>query len=164
MCVRRYEHQVPYGVVNFENQALMSIDEKPTQKMFVNAGIYVLDPKVLTGLAESEYYDMNELFDELMNKKEPVSVFPIREYWLDIGRVEDFDAAHGAYQEFFSWFFIEILPELTMTNNTKIIAEMAWAHDGSIKKAISIMQGAKKAGAIINEVLLKVREKCGYLR
>ena len=101
MCVRKYEQKVPYGVVNFQKQRLLSVDEKPMQKMFVNAGIYVLDPIVLDGMQTEEYIDMNELFDELINQKLPVAVFPIREYWLDIGRAEDFETAHGAYQEFF---------------------------------------------------------------
>ena len=102
MCVRRYEHRVPYGVVNFDDQRLLSIEEKPLQKMFVNAGVYVFDPSILQKIPQKKYHDMNELFDTLMQENKPVSVFPIREYWLDIGRLEDFEAAHEAYYEFFS--------------------------------------------------------------
>lgn len=102
MCVRKYEQKIPYGVVNFESQRLLSVDEKPRQKMFVNAGIYVFDPVVLDGIEIEKRLDMNELFDGLIKQGAPVSIFPIREYWLDIGHMEDFEAAHGAYLEFFS--------------------------------------------------------------
>lgn len=102
MCVRKYEQKVPYGVVNCDKQRLLSIEEKPIQQMFINAGIYVLDPEALNRMPVSKYMDMTELFDELIEKESSVAIFPIREYWLDIGRVEDFETAHGAYLEFFS--------------------------------------------------------------
>ena len=47
MCVRDYEYQVPYGVIRLDGQQILDIQEKPKQRFFVNAGIYVLDPDVL---------------------------------------------------------------------------------------------------------------------
>ena len=47
MCVRDYDFQVPYGVVKIQQHRLVDIEEKPAQKFFVNAGIYVLEPEVL---------------------------------------------------------------------------------------------------------------------
>jgi len=37
----------------------------------------------------------------LLNKKENVNVFPIHEYWLDIGRIDDFERAHQDYPKIF---------------------------------------------------------------
>ena len=43
-CVREYDFQVPYGVIEREGYRIKSITEKPIHKFFVNAGIYVLEP------------------------------------------------------------------------------------------------------------------------
>lgn len=101
MCVREYEHQIPYGIVKTEGQQLVSIEEKPTQKHFVNAGIYVLSPEILKNIPNNKYYDMPTLFKELLNNDQQASVFPIREYWLDIGRMNDFEKANHEFFEVF---------------------------------------------------------------
>lgn len=101
MCVRNFSFQLPYGVVEADGTRMMSIKEKPTETRFINAGIYVIEPKVLSIIPKEDYYDMPSLFRKLIDNNERVSVFPIREYWLDIGRREDFDRAHLEYGEVF---------------------------------------------------------------
>ncbi len=97
MCVREYDFQVPYGVVSIENTRITAIDEKPVQRFFVNAGIYVLEPEALALIPASRFYDMPELFAAMIERKWESAVFPIREYWLDVGRLEDFQRANGEY-------------------------------------------------------------------
>ncbi|WP_066399561.1 nucleotidyltransferase family protein [Cytobacillus eiseniae] len=94
MCVREYEYQIPYGVLATENHRLLSIEEKPIHKSFVNAGIYVLSPDVLKSVPQNEFFDMPDLFKQLMNEQQEVSAFPLREYWLDIGRMDDYEKAN----------------------------------------------------------------------
>ena len=101
MCVREYSFQVPYGVVRIENGTLKGIDEKPVQDFFVSAGIYVIEPKVLDLIPKDTYYDMPSLFDAIIQKGLTVNVFPIREYWLDIGHSDDLKRAQGEYEETF---------------------------------------------------------------
>ncbi|MGE4192505.1 MAG: nucleotidyltransferase family protein [Pseudodesulfovibrio sp.] len=101
MAVRRFEFQVPYGVVNVENHRITALEEKPTHKFFVNAGIYVLDPDVAAAIPKNEYLDMPSLFGRLMDKGEPTAAFPIHEYWMDIGRKQDFDQANFDYDMHF---------------------------------------------------------------
>ena len=101
MCVREYDFQVPYGVVRMEKNYISSIDEKPVQKFFVNAGIYVLDPLTLKHIPKDTAFDMPKLFQKISTGKQHASAFPIREYWLDIGRMEDFNRANGDFQKFF---------------------------------------------------------------
>jgi NDP-sugar pyrophosphorylase family protein len=97
MCVREYDFQVPYGVVSIENTRIVAIDEKPVQRFFVNAGVYVLEPEALDLIPASQFYDMPELFSAMIERKWESTVFPIREYWLDVGRLEDFQRANGEY-------------------------------------------------------------------
>lgn len=101
MGVREYDFQVPYGVVNVKEDLITSMEEKPIHKFFVNAGVYVFDSYVLNEIPDDVFYDMPTLFDSLIaNKKKAVS-FPIREYWLDIGRVDDYDQANNEYHRVF---------------------------------------------------------------
>ncbi|MEK5146259.1 nucleotidyltransferase family protein [Psychrobacillus sp. FSL K6-4615] len=97
MCVREYEYQVPYGVIETDNHKLLSIVEKPLHKSFVNAGIYVLNPNSLDRIPKDQFFDMPELYKILMQEKEMVSAFPLREYWLDIGQVDDYEKANLDY-------------------------------------------------------------------
>ncbi|TLS50575.1 CBS domain-containing protein [Paenibacillus antri] len=101
MCVREYQFQVPYGVVRVEEHRMRAIEEKPLQKYFVNAGIYVLSPEAVRQVPKGTFYDMPNLFQSLMIEQQTTTVFPIREYWLDIGRLEEFDRANGEFQEVF---------------------------------------------------------------
>ncbi len=101
MCIREYDFQVPYGVVNIENGKILSIKEKPVQKFFVSAGIYMLDPKCIDIIPEKKFYDMPTLFEKLINMQKNTISFPLREYWLDIGRIEEYEKANQEYHEVF---------------------------------------------------------------
>ena len=101
MGVREYDFQVPYGVVNVDGVDILSIEEKPTHSFFVSGGIYILDTEALKFIPNNEFYDMPTVFENLIqNRKKSIS-FPIREYWLDIGRVEEFEKANNEYNEVF---------------------------------------------------------------
>jgi NDP-sugar pyrophosphorylase family protein len=67
----------------------------------VNAGIYVLEPDVLSLIPPGAYFDMTDLFNMLKERRMSISVFPIREYWLDIGQLEDFKRANGEFEVIF---------------------------------------------------------------
>ncbi|SFV70613.1 D-glycero-D-manno-heptose 1-phosphate guanosyltransferase [hydrothermal vent metagenome] len=101
MCVREYEFQVPFGVVELENSKVKSIQEKPTHSFFVSAGIYMLSSSVLSYIPEDEFYDMPTLFEKMIELNQNLISFPIREYWLDIGRIEEFEKANNEYNEVF---------------------------------------------------------------
>jgi NDP-sugar pyrophosphorylase family protein len=101
MCVREYDFQVPYGVVNMENNKILSIKEKPVNKFFVSAGIYMLSPDTLEYIPKNQFFDMPTLFDIIIKENKNAISFPIREYWLDIGRIEEYKRANDEYCEVF---------------------------------------------------------------
>jgi dTDP-glucose pyrophosphorylase len=101
MCVREYEYQIPYGVVHADNERITSIVEKPIQRYFVNAGIYVINPEVLESIPSDTFYDMPTLYEHLIEDKQRTVIFPIREYWLDIGRMDDYARANLEFLEVF---------------------------------------------------------------
>lgn len=101
MCVCEYDFQVPYGVIKLDRHRIASIEEKPVQRFFVNAGIYVLEPEALDLVLHDSYFDMTTLFEKLVEQEKETAVFPIREYWLDIGRMDDFERAQGEFTKVF---------------------------------------------------------------
>lgn len=102
MCVREYDYQIPYGVVETNEDCIVNIEEKPIKKFFVNAGIYVLSPNVFEFIPKNEFFDMPSLFNILIGKNKKILSFPIHEYWLDIGRMSDFEQAQNEYFRIFN--------------------------------------------------------------
>ncbi len=92
MCVREYDFQVPYGVVKTQDLRIVSIEEKPVQRFFVNAGVYVLNSSIIEDMDGVNYIDMPKLLERVMEYGK-VNMFPVHEYWLDIGIIEQFNQA-----------------------------------------------------------------------
>ncbi|MBI3771287.1 MAG: nucleotidyltransferase family protein [Gammaproteobacteria bacterium] len=97
MCVREYRYQIPYGVVSLDRHRITGISEKPIQYYQVNAGIYMLDHEIINDIPHNQFYDMTTLIEVILAKNITVGSFPLREYWMDVGRVEDFEQAHSEY-------------------------------------------------------------------
>lgn len=93
MCVRDYEVKIPFGVIEGEGHEITDIVEKPTYRYFVNTGIYVVSPSVIGSLPKKKYLDMPTLFEQQRVIGANTLKYPIHEYWLDVGRHDDFKRA-----------------------------------------------------------------------
>jgi NDP-sugar pyrophosphorylase family protein len=82
---------VPYGVLRTAEDHLLAIDEKPTRRDLVNAGIYVLQPEVLRYLPRGVEVGMPDLIADVVADGLSVHVFPVLEPWSDIGTPEEFE-------------------------------------------------------------------------
>lgn len=102
ICARDYNIQVPYGVLNTDGDVLVSIEEKPVHKHLINAGIYVLSPSVFDYINDDEQLDMPDLIKTVKNNEHKVSVLALKEYWIDIGRIEDLELARVQYESVFN--------------------------------------------------------------
>jgi len=91
MCVREYEYQVPFGVIENEGHNIKSMVEKPIHRFHVNAGIYVIGREIIDSVGENERIDMPTLLERHLDNK--VLMFPFHDYWLDIGRMDEFKKA-----------------------------------------------------------------------
>lgn len=98
---REYSVEVPFGVITSRGEQLIEIVEKPVHRHLVSAGIYVLSPQVLEILDRSPPIDMPDLFKMMMTKGLPASVFPLREYWIDIGAASDLERARQEVDQIF---------------------------------------------------------------
>ncbi len=95
VAVRQHETRLPHGVVETEGTTITGISEKPVIRHFMNAGIYILNPKMCRFIPGGRSYDMTDLIGRLIAEGCRVVSFPIREYWLDIGQTEDYQKALG---------------------------------------------------------------------
>ena len=93
MCIREYDFQVPYGVVALDGCSIREIKEKPIHKFFVNAGIYVLNKNLINKVDGESYLNITDFLEKELDSG-GVNAFPIHEYWLDIGRMEEYKKAN----------------------------------------------------------------------
>ncbi len=93
--VRQYKFNVPYGVVETDGVDVVRISEKPVMAHFINAGVYLMDPGVFSFVPKNEQYQMPDLISRLLKEKKKVVSFPVREYWMDIGQVDDYLKANS---------------------------------------------------------------------
>jgi len=94
ICTRSYHFEIPFGVMELDGQDVMAISEKPTMDVLVNAGIYCLGPEVVDRIrAKGARCDMPDVLREAIETKHSVSAFPIHEYWIDVGRLNDLERA-----------------------------------------------------------------------
>ena len=68
---------------------IIGFEEKPVNRSYINAGIYVLDPSSLSLLSEGEVCDMPTLFTRMRESEKNVIAYPMHEQWADIGRPSD---------------------------------------------------------------------------
>lgn len=95
MCVREYEYQIPYGVINGQSNKVISMEEKPTQRFSVNAGIYVVSQSIVKSVPQNAKIDLPTLLEHEISAGAGVFMFPFHEYWLDIGQMDDFNRAQS---------------------------------------------------------------------
>ena len=90
-----------FGNIHFDGDFVSDIEEKPNFVTYALAGIYVMQPKTLELIPENTYYGMDLLIKSMLEKKLPVAKYELKEYWLDIGQVEDFEKAQEIYKTHF---------------------------------------------------------------
>ena len=83
----------PYGVINSVNGKFIGCTEKPTTRQLISAGVYILSRSCLKSLSYSEYMDMPDFLNALTNSYDNIQVYPIHEYWRDIGQLDSLEAA-----------------------------------------------------------------------
>ena len=84
---------VPYGVVKTDGSCVLRIDEKPRLNLFVNAGIYLVEPTVNRFLDGGTNLSMPDLIQTVIEAGLTVVSYPVLEYWIDIGRIDDYKTA-----------------------------------------------------------------------
>lgn len=92
MAVRRYHHVVPFGCVELEDDRVVAMNEKPSLVRTVNAGMYVLDPKIVHAVTRTSI-GMPTLVERAMAAGEIVRAFEIETDWIDVGQPDQLKQA-----------------------------------------------------------------------
>jgi len=98
VALKQVENPLEYGVViTDDNKKIVRFLEKPTWgDVFsdtINTGIYVLEPELVRSVNKATYLDMPDLLEEKIDQDQQINMFPVHEYWLDIGRMEEIERA-----------------------------------------------------------------------
>lgn len=90
-----------FGNIFFKDDLVTGIEEKPDIITYALAGIYTMRPEILNFIPDNEYYGMDKLIKKMLAENEPITKYEIKEYWLDIGRIDDYESAQKDFQENF---------------------------------------------------------------
>lgn len=99
------EIQTPFnfGRIESADGLITGIEEKPPIVTEILAGIYFMKPSIFQYIPEKQYFGMDDLIKKMLSLSTPVSRYLMREYWLDIGRLDDFNEAQEAYEKHFKF-------------------------------------------------------------
>lgn len=90
-----------FGNISFEGEFVTDIQEKPNFELFILAGIYIMTPAIFEHIPQEEYFGMDTLITNLIASGIKIPKYNINEYWLDIGRLNDYETAQDVYKEKF---------------------------------------------------------------
>tara|TARA_B110000977_G_scaffold196706_1_gene277651 strand:- start:751 stop:1431 length:681 start_codon:yes stop_codon:yes gene_type:complete len=82
-----------FGNIIFDGDLVKEIQEKPDFINYIMAGIYILKPEVFKDIPQNMYFGIDQLIHHYLKNKIDVSKYEIKEYWLDIGRIDDYEKA-----------------------------------------------------------------------
>lgn len=94
MATIPYTVSVPFAIIKTDGDRVTGLEEKPTFNHFANAGVYIIDRKVLGDIKRGEYLDAPDFVESLITKGLKVSHFVIEGTWIDIGSPDDFRYAN----------------------------------------------------------------------
>lgn len=91
-----------FGNIFFEGDFVTRIEEKPDIVTYVLAGIYVMKPEIMDLIPEDHYFGMDMLIKKMLELHLPITKYELKEYWLDIGQLQDYEKAQTIYQDYFA--------------------------------------------------------------
>ncbi len=105
------EVEVSLGVLQFANEdepdLLTGYVEKPTYQYEVSMGIYAFSKRALEFIERGERLDFPDLVHRLLAAGEEVRARRSDDYWLDIGRPDDYERAAAEFERMRSRFLPE---------------------------------------------------------
>jgi NDP-sugar pyrophosphorylase family protein len=91
-----------FGKVLSDGTYITEMQEKPDITLEILSGIYILKPPVFDLIPVNTYYGIDNLIRDMLARKMKVGKYLMQEYWLDIGRIADYQVAQDAYREHFT--------------------------------------------------------------
>jgi NDP-sugar pyrophosphorylase family protein len=89
-----------FGNISFHGELVTQIEEKPDIITYALAGVYIMKPGIFRYIPADTYYGIDTLLQYMLKEKMPVIKYDIEEYWIDIGRMDDYERAQEDYKKF----------------------------------------------------------------
>jgi NDP-sugar pyrophosphorylase family protein len=99
LAVLSREVPIDFGVVHVDGDTVAAFDEKPVMTYDVSMGVYVFDQRVLGLIPHGVKYDFPDLLGAVLERGWPVHAHRSTDFWLDIGRMEDYEAALERFED-----------------------------------------------------------------
>lgn len=90
-----------FGNIFFDGDVVTNIEEKPNIITYALAGIYVMKPGIFKFIPDNEYYGMDSLIKKMIAVDSTITKYELKEYWLDIGRIDDYESAQEDFKNNF---------------------------------------------------------------
>lgn len=101
ISIKEYSTPFAFGNIFYEGDYVTDIEEKPDIRHKILAGIYIFKPEIFNLIPDDVYFGMDTLIHKMLEEKIPITKYEIKEYWLDIGQVDDYQQAQEIYKEHF---------------------------------------------------------------
>ena len=92
-----YRISVPYAVLQSKEGRIESLHEKPSYTYYSNGGVYLMKQSVVGLIPKEQSFDATDLIELLLSRNMKVVSYQHNGYWLDIGRIEDFEKANTMF-------------------------------------------------------------------
>jgi NDP-sugar pyrophosphorylase family protein len=101
VAVKKIVTPYAFGNITFDGDLVTRIEEKPSFVTYALAGMYVMRPEIFSLIPERQYFGMDKLIQTMLDRGLPIAKYEMEEYWLDIGRIDDYQQARDAYERHF---------------------------------------------------------------
>lgn len=103
IATHRRHVEITLGVLHFGDETddtrLTDYSEKPRYDYEVSMGVYCFSPSILRHIEPGEHLDFPDLILRLIADEKPVRGWRSNDYWLDLGRPEDYEQALEHFEE-----------------------------------------------------------------
>lgn len=90
-----------FGNIFYKGDYVTDIQEKPNFELYILAGVYIMTPEIFNYIPHNALFGMDQLIKKLLSEEIKIPKYEIKEYWLDIGRLNDYEKAQDIYKEHF---------------------------------------------------------------
>jgi len=93
IAVKKYGVKIPYGHITVNQDShIVAFTEKPTISYLANAGVYVMEPNILSHIPGGRQSSLEtEIFPLLLSKGEKINSYFEEADWADVGSMADFE-------------------------------------------------------------------------
>ncbi|MDL2238311.1 NTP transferase domain-containing protein [Christensenellaceae bacterium OttesenSCG-928-K19] len=99
VSVKKIVTAYEFGNIFFEGDRVTHIEEKKDIVTYALAGIYILKKGIFDLIPQGEYFGMDKLILKMLEMQLPIYKYEIDDYWLDIGRIDDYEKVNDSFKK-----------------------------------------------------------------